>query len=168
MTLAYPANQVTYSLAHLPDSCADATLLFYIHGPYGAQICSAIDGLEPHSEAYNEIIDSFARPFYSRHPNYNAEDPNCKPVSWFCSAWQNDELAGYGAYSYFPVGQLDAVTDTLTLRGPEGLGERESVWFAGEHTAPFPRLGTTAGAYISGQRVAERICRKWSINMVEE
>jgi hypothetical protein len=159
---------VTYSLAHLPDSCADATLLFYIHGPYGAQVCGAIRDLEPHSEAYNKTIDSFARPFYSRHPNYNAEDPNCKPVSWFCSAWQNDELAGYGAYSYFMAGQRDALKDLTTMRDGDGLGEQSGLWFAGEHTAPFPRLGTTAGAYISGQRIAERICQKWNVDVVEE
>lgn len=165
---AYPANQVTYSLAHLPGEQGQPTLLFYMHGPFGAQVCQAIKGLEPHLQAYNDTIDGFARPFYSRHPNYNAEDPNCKPVSWFCSAWQNDELAGFGAYSYFPVGQLEAVKDTLALRGPEGFGERESLWFAGEHTAPFPRLGTTVGAYLSGERVAKSICRKWSMDLIME
>jgi hypothetical protein len=159
---------VTYSLAHLPGEQGQPTLLFYMHGPFGAQVCKAIKDLQPHSQAYNEAIDSFARPFYSRHPNYDAGNPECTPVSWFCSAWQNDDLAGNGAYSYFPAGQVDAVKDTLTLRGPEGLGEREGLWFAGEHTAPFPRLGTTAGAYVSGEQVADSICRKWKLDVVSK
>ncbi len=166
-SLVYPANQVTYSLAHLPGSQAQPTLLFYIHGPYGAQVCSAIKNLEPDSPAYNSTIDDFARPFYSCHPNYDASNPDCKPVSWFCSAWQNDEWAGNGAYSYFPAGQVDAVKDTKTLREAEGLGQKEGLWFAGEHTAPFPRLGTTVGAYVSGERVAEGICSKWGVDVVK-
>lgn len=40
----------------------------------------------------------------------------------------------------------------------EGMGVERGVWFAGEHTAPFVGLGTTSGAYWSGEAVAGRIC----------
>ena len=38
----------------------------------------------------------------------------------------------------------------------EGLVGR-SLWFAGEHTAPFVALGTVTGAYWSGEAVGKRI-----------
>lgn len=38
------------------------------------------------------------------------------------------------------------------------MGVERGVWFAGEHTAPFVGLGTTSGAYWSGEAVAGRIC----------
>lgn len=40
----------------------------------------------------------------------------------------------------------------------EGMGVERGVWLAGEHTAPFVGLGTTSGAYWSGEAVAGRIC----------
>ena len=40
--------------------------------------------------------------------------------------------------------------------GMPGVG----LWFAGEHTAPFVALGTSTGAYWSGEKVAERIMAK--------
>ena len=43
--------------------------------------------------------------------------------------------------------------DTKRLHGmPE-----QHIYFAGEHTAPFNGLGTVAGAYTSGEKVARRI-----------
>lgn len=39
----------------------------------------------------------------------------------------------------------------------EGVGDEKGLWLAGEHTAPFIALGTTTGAYWSGEGVARRI-----------
>ena len=44
--------------------------------------------------------------------------------------------------------------DVEALR--RGMPER-GVWVAGEHAAPFVALGTSTGAYWSGERVAGRI-----------
>lgn len=41
----------------------------------------------------------------------------------------------------------------------EGVGEARRLWLAGEHTAPFIALGTTTGAYWSGEGVARRIVK---------
>jgi monoamine oxidase len=35
------------------------------------------------------------------------------------------------------------------------------VWIGGEHASPFEELGTVAGAYLSGERVAGRIVEKY-------
>jgi len=43
-----------------------------------------------------------------------------------------------------------------------GLPER-GIWFAGEHTAPFVALGTTTGAYVSGEEVALRLLQKYGV-----
>lgn len=43
------------------------------------------------------------------------------------------------------------------MRDGAGVGEERGIWFAGEHTAPFIALGTTTGAYWSGEGVARRI-----------
>lgn len=52
------------------------------------------------------------------------------------------------------TGLQEADRDIETMRA--GLPGR-SLWFAGEHTAPFIALGTTTGAYMSGEAVARRI-----------
>ncbi len=54
--------------------------------------------------------------------------------------------------------QLDK--DIEALR--EGCPER-GLWFAGEHTAPFVALGTTTGAYWSGEAVAERVAAAYGM-----
>ena len=54
------------------------------------------------------------------------------------------------------------------MRNAGGMGESEGLWLAGEHTAPFVALGTTTGAYWSGEGVARRICKKWGRVVVED
>ena len=164
--LAYPANQIIVSLAHLPDGQAHPTLLFYIHGPYATQLVHSVKGLELHGQAYNKVVETFTNPFYARLPNYCPTDPACKPVSYFCSTWQLDDLAGNGAYSNFQIGQLDAAKDVAAIRDAGPLSQKQGIWFAGEHVAPACRQATTAGAYISGEHVAQRICEKWKMNAV--
>jgi hypothetical protein len=57
----------------------------------------------------------------------------------------------------------DSTTSTPSLSlSPGGL------WLAGEHVAPFVALGTTTGAYWSGEGVARRVCGKWGVNIVED
>jgi hypothetical protein len=54
----------------------------------------------------------------------------------------------------------DAVGDMEAMR--HGVPERR-LWFAGEHTAPFDECGTAAGAYLSGEGVANRILEVYGI-----
>ena len=39
----------------------------------------------------------------------------------------------------------------------DGVGLEGRIWLAGEHAAPFIALGTTTGAYWSGEGVGRRI-----------
>lgn len=48
----------------------------------------------------------------------------------------------------------DAARDVEAIR--HGMPQQH-IYFAGEHTASFDGLGTVAGAYSSGERVAQRI-----------
>ena len=150
-----PANAIVISLAHLPDKYAHPTLLFYLHGPCGAKIVQSLEGLQVDSSAYNKTIDTFARPYYSLLPNFIS---NIRPLSWFCSAWQNDRFAGNGSYSNLQVGMKDAYGDVEALQSGCQFGEEQGVWLSGDHTAPPSRMGTTTGAYVSGERIARRIC----------
>jgi monoamine oxidase len=54
----------------------------------------------------------------------------------------------------------DAVGDMEAMR--HGVPERR-LWFAGEHTAPFDECGTAAGAYLSGEKIANRILEVYRI-----
>jgi hypothetical protein len=65
-----------------------------------------------------------------------------------------DEFAGNGSYTTFRTGLLEGDRDIEAMR--EGLPGRH-IWFAGEHTAPFVALGTSTGAYWSGEAVGLRI-----------
>lgn len=140
------------SLASLPPPYNSPTLLFYMHGPAAAHAVSL--AAQPDSFA---LLDEFFKPFYSRLPGYSAE---CRPTDIEATSWQKDEFAGWGSYSNFQVSDpgagVELDKDIEALR--KGMPER-GVWFAGEHTAPFFGLGTVAGAWWSGERVAERMAK---------
>jgi len=53
------------------------------------------------------------------------------------------------------------------MRDAGGLTSN-GLWLAGEHTAPFIALGTTTGAWWSGQAVARRICAKYELDVPTE
>jgi monoamine oxidase len=65
--------------------------------------------------------------------------------------WQNDPFA-YGAYSYVPVGGLDA---------PEQLARpvEETLFSAGEATDTSGNTGTVNGALTTGRRAAQEVLR---------
>lgn len=154
-------NQECISLAALPVDCAHPTLLFYTYGPCATYIVSKVADLDPSSQDYYNFLDDFLRPFYSRLHGYSESSPNCKPFAVMATQWQNDPYAGNGSYCNFQVGLSQGDRDIEILRA--GLGPDRGVWFAGEHTAPFVALGTTTGAYWSGERAAGQICQLYSL-----
>ncbi|PGH02595.1 hypothetical protein AJ79_07599 [Helicocarpus griseus UAMH5409] len=149
-------NQQCVSLAALPSPCAHPTLLFYLYGPSANYLISQIHTLSPTSKQYHDTINTFVQPFYSRLPGYDPSSPNCRPTAILATQWQKDPWAGNGSYANFQVGLEEGDRDIEIMR--EGMGVERGVWFAGEHTAPFVGLGTTSGAYWSGETVAGRIC----------
>ncbi|KAJ5619292.1 hypothetical protein N7510_003276 [Penicillium lagena] len=151
-----PWNQECLSLAALGKDFAHPTLLFYTYGDCGSYILSQIKDLPKHSQQYNTFLDAFVRPFYSLLPQFSASDPDCVPTAFLATEWQNDPWAGNGSYCNFQVGVQEADKDIEIMR--EGMGKERGVWFAGEHTSPFEGLGTTTGAYWSGNRVAGQVC----------
>lgn len=157
-------NQSVLSLAHLPDPVAHPTLLFYMYGACGTHLVNSIASLTPHSEPYNTILDAFARPYYSLLPHYSSSRASCTPTSFLMTTWQSDRFAGNGSYCNFQTGLLRGDEDIECLRDAGGLTSK-GVWLAGEHTAPFIALGTTTGAWWSGEGVARRLCAKYGIEV---
>lgn len=147
------------NLASLPPSCAHPTLLFYIFDPCSSHIANLISS-SPSPSHTTALLTNFFQPYFSRLPNYSPTSPSCIPSSIIATAWANDEFAGYGSYSNFQVGLEEGDKDIEVMR--EGMPERR-VWLAGEHTAPFVALGTTTGAWWSGEKVAERILRAYGL-----
>ncbi|MCJ1309855.1 hypothetical protein MMC25_003516 [Agyrium rufum] len=148
-------------------SHAQPTLLFHLWGEAATQMTSAIEDLAPTDQEYYSTITRLFEPFFSRLPNYSKTDANCRPTAVLATQWQNDDFAGRGSYTNFKVPKADGDRWTgdggmpidegvRTMR--EGLPER-GVWFAGEHTAPFVALGTSTGAYWSGELVADKVIR---------
>jgi hypothetical protein len=142
------------NLAALPGDTAHPTLLFYLYGPCAKHIASLI-ATTP-EEQRDEMLINWFEPYFSRLPNYDAARSECKPSGILATAWANDEFAGYGSYANFQVGLEEGDKDIETMR--HGMPER-GLWFAGEHTAPFVALGTSTGAYWSGESVGERIVK---------
>ncbi|KAH8699253.1 putative flavin-containing amine oxidase [Talaromyces proteolyticus] len=157
-------NMQCVSLAALPPNCAHPTLLFYIYGPCAAYVVSSIKDLEESSLEYDEFLDNFVRPFYSLLPGYCASSNDCKPTGFLASKWISDDYAGNGSYANFQVGLQAGDRDIETMR--IGMGPDRGIWFAGEHTAPFVGLGTTTGAYWSGERAAGQICDLYSLGQL--
>ena len=162
-------NQEIVSLAHLPGGNAQPTLLFYIYGPCATWVVEQVKDLTPHSDAYNAALAAFAEPFYSRLPHYApSTNAACRPAAFLMTQWQNDRFAGNGSYANFQVGLEKGDEDIEVMRDAGGLGEAKGLWLAGEHTAPFIALGTTTGAYWSGEAVASRICARYGVVKVED
>jgi hypothetical protein len=96
----------------------------------------------------------FFKPYIELLPNYSELDLNCKPAGILATGWENDEFAGWGSYTNFPIGLERGDKDVIALRG--GIPEK-GIWFAGEHCAPFVALGTVTGAWWSGEGVGHKI-----------
>jgi hypothetical protein len=148
-------DQQGMNLAALPGKTAHPTLLFYVYGPCARHIASlASTNPTTSDQARDRQLTSFFQPYISLLPNYNPSSPACQPTGVIATAWANDEFAGYGSYANFQVGLEEGDEDIEVMRN--AMPER-GVWFAGEHTAPFVALGTSTGAYWSGEGVARRI-----------
>ena len=85
-------------LSTLPRGHADATLLFYIHGPCAEHVTSLIRALDPNSERFYEQLTTFFLPYYSRLKGFDPLSNSCKPTSIVATDWQNDEFSGWGSY----------------------------------------------------------------------
>lgn len=152
-------SQEAMNLAVLRADCAHPTLLFYIQGPQSKHIANMID-LAEHEQDKDAKLRAYFEPYYSLLPNYNDANPACTPSAILATAWANDRFAGYGSYSNFQVGLEDADHHIEVMR--HGMPDRH-IWLAGEHTAPFVALGTTTGAYWSGEAVAKRIASAYGM-----
>ena len=141
------------NLAALPKGCEHPTLLFYVYGDCSKHIGAIASASNSDLERDRKLLEFF-EPYYSRLPNYTRFNPECTPQAVLATAWAIDEYAGYGSYSNFQTGLSEGDTDIETMR--KGVPDR-GIYFAGEHTAPFVALGTTTGAYWSGEAVAIRI-----------
>ncbi|KAK3901671.1 flavin-containing amine oxidase [Staphylotrichum tortipilum] len=178
LTTYVPAPQQSHTIELLSLSTpslfgahARPTLLVYTHDPLASHLSSLLANHSPGSAAYNSALDEFFRPYYSRLPFYNPSNPSCTPAGFLATDWRGDDLAGNGAYTNFKVAedssqgeQIRVDADVRAMRA--GVPER-GVWFAGEHTAPFVALGTTTGAYWSGEAVAGRVLAANGIMGVE-
>lgn len=80
--------------------------------------------------------------------------------------WQNDPFSGYGSYSNFQVGLDHGDKDIEIMRDGDGLSKAgRGIWFAGEHVAPFVAVGTTTGAYWSGEAVGRSILERYGVEV---
>ncbi|KAI9759539.1 MAG: hypothetical protein M4579_002298 [Chaenotheca gracillima] len=156
-------NQEAVNLAALPPGSAHPTLLFFIFGPCSTYITTKLSKL-PES-AHHDFLTDFFKPYYSRLPHFDSNSTNCTPVASQATSWGTDEFAGYGSYCNFQVGITGADQHVETMR--KGMPERH-IWLAGEHTAPFVALGTTTGAYWSGEGVAQRIIEAYGGSRQDE
>ncbi|KAK0620682.1 hypothetical protein B0T14DRAFT_433048 [Immersiella caudata] len=163
-----PEPQKHQSIEMLPlssptvfGSHAKPTLLIYTHDPLAKQVCALISGLDPNSEEYYTRLNTFFKPYYSLLPNYDESSPNCTPFGFLATDWHGDGLAGNGSYTNFQASDTHEQGENIRLDEDvrairAGMPDR-GIWFAGEHTAPFVGLGTTTGAYWSGEMAALKV-----------
>jgi len=137
-------TQGALNLAALPASAAHPTLLFYTSGPNTQHISAIVRAHAGDPPALKAALLAFFAPYVALLPHYRADDPRCVPSDVLATAWELDELTGFGSYTNIPAGIEDAEADLLELR--RGVPER-GVWIAGEHCAPFVALGTVTGEF---------------------
>lgn len=149
--------QEAVELSSLGTADAHPTLLFYTYGEQSQWLTSEL-AKRPEKKDKTGFIIQYFRPYYARLPNYSASAAACQPVDCVATEWLNDELAGNGSYGNFQIGLERGDEHIQTMR--EGLPD-QGLWFAGEHTAPYVALGTSTGAYLSGEAVGERMLEKY-------
>ncbi|ESZ90363.1 hypothetical protein SBOR_9254 [Sclerotinia borealis F-4128] len=152
-------HQEIVPLSSFTASNAHPTLLLYIYGEQSLLFAKDLSALQTQKEK-DEYLIKFFNPYYSLLPNFDEGDEGCRPISCVGTQWVMDELAGNGSYTNFQVGLKEGDEDVRVLG--EGFPERR-LWFAGEHTAPFIALGTTTGAYWSGEAVGKRIVEAYGM-----
>ncbi|KAI5301894.1 hypothetical protein KEM56_001243, partial [Ascosphaera pollenicola] len=123
-------NQECVSLSVLPTSCAQPTLLFYLYGPTAEYITSSVASFDPESSEYFNVIDTFLKPFYTRLPRYDSDDPACQPCAVLATQWSNDQFTGHGSYTNFQV-NLEDGTEHVDTFSDNNLGMTRGIWFAG-------------------------------------
>lgn len=154
---AWPQEIWNLASFNKPDN--HPTILFYLYGDCSRHIVNSIyDKTKPEKDAF---VNKFFRPYYSRLPGYDPNNPDCTPQAILASEWLKDELSGYGSYCNFQVGVEEADKDVETIRA--GCPDRK-LWFCGEHAAPFEECGTVTGAYMSGESVGQRIVKLYGLS----
>ncbi|KAF3124713.1 hypothetical protein TWF703_011219 [Orbilia oligospora] len=147
------------SLAHITPPHNQPTLLFYTHGSTSKYITSILQFSSSPQESRSKILQFF-QPYISKLPNYSPTNPDCIPRDYVATNWLNDEYAGNGSYTNFPVGLMDGVEDVRVIE--EGIEEKR-LWFCGEHTAPLLGLASVSGAYWAGEVAAKRCLRAFGV-----
>lgn len=166
-------DMITLSSHAVFGAHAQPVLLFNLWGASAAHMTSAIAALTPSSEDYYKVIDTLFRPFYSRLPEYRENHRDCVPSAVLATNWQDDDFAGKGSYTNFKTchdgrGMDDGpMIDDGVRAMRNGVPER-GIWFAGEHTAPFVALGTSTGAYWSGEAAATKIINAYDLRWQSE
>ncbi|KAK6513535.1 hypothetical protein TWF281_005158 [Arthrobotrys megalospora] len=162
-TVSERKTMAAISLAHIAPPYNQPTLLFYTHGETSKQITDILQMSTP-EEARTKIL-TFFHPYISKLPNYSVENPDCTPLDYTSTNWLNDEYAGNGSYTNFPVGLVDGIEDVKTIEA--GVPEQR-LWFCGEHTAPLLGLASVSGAYWAGEIAAKRCLEAFGMAGGEE
>ncbi|KAI1194970.1 flavin-containing amine oxidase [Nemania serpens] len=151
------------SYSGLPKPFSQPIIMFFVYGQWGRHITGLVRGLARDSREYYRVLDDNFRPYYSKLPGYKSDLPDCTPLQFLSTDWQNDMFAGYGSFTNLPVGSGNAEEHFEALRN--GMGEERGIWFAGEHTSMPNGLGTVHGAYWSGAEVAKRVASRYKITL---
>jgi len=147
--------QEVFLYSNVAPEVAHPTMLFYIYGENSRLLTEALQGLALGSQEYHETVVSFFKPYYSRLPSYDDQDPVCRPIKVLSTDWEHDDFAGYGSYTHLATPLKDGLATIQTIR--QAMGDDRGIWFAGEHAAPPNALSTIVGAYQSGEAAAKSV-----------
>jgi len=161
-----PTGQPPFSLEIVtlsnPDTFqkqARPVIFVQTYGDCAAYIISLVRHHDRCSPEYIAILADFFKPYLALLPHYDESNSACSPTAAIATAWLDDEFSGFGSYTNFKTSDSklgEVVLDEGVRAMRKGEPER-GLWFAGEHVAPFVALGTTTGAYWSGECAAMRI-----------
>lgn len=147
--------QEVFLYSNVDPEVAHPTMLFYIYGENSRLLTEALQGLALGSQEYHETVVAFFKPYYSRLPSYDGQNPDCSPIKVLSTDWEHDEFAGHGSYTHLATPLKDGLATVQIIR--QAMGRDRGIWFAGEHAAPPNALSTIVGAYQSGEAAAKSI-----------
>jgi monoamine oxidase len=125
-----------------PDQSPSVTA--WVAGPKALSLQRRINATGGKDALLVECLNTLAKLFGS-----SPAELQRRLTAWYSHDWQGDEFTR-GAYSYVPVGALDASERMSTPI-------RDTLYFAGEHTDTSGHWGTVHGALRSGERAAAQV-----------
>lgn len=152
-------RQEIISLASLPEPYSQPIIMFFVYGQWGRQITGVVRGMKQYSREYYKILDDHFRPYYSKLPNYDVDDPSASLQN---SYRQTGKMTNFRAMGRLPICLLEPEIALCTSRHSERAWARIAASGLQGNTRHLPADLVLSLALIGAER---RLQEEWQVNV---